>query len=93
MESEDPDEMLGLSDGDGEVPRMPHMTIQRNRKANPELPETVTVLKTDEGCVVYLVGTAHFSLESQEDVAKVSSSAHRAGLRDLPLGASELAGQ
>ncbi|XP_002413627.3 traB domain-containing protein [Ixodes scapularis] len=70
LESEDPDEMLGLSDGDGEVPRMPHMTIQRNRKANPELPETVTVLKTDEGCVVYLVGTAHFSLESQEDVAK-----------------------
>ncbi|XP_077486928.1 traB domain-containing protein isoform X2 [Amblyomma americanum] len=46
------------------------VTVKRVRNANPELPETVTVLKTQEGSVVYLVGTAHFSLESQEDVAK-----------------------
>ncbi|GIY15391.1 traB domain-containing protein [Caerostris darwini] len=42
------------------------------RSSNPvtNLPETVTVLETNMGSRVYLVGTAHFSLESQEDVAK-----------------------
>ncbi|KAF5288563.1 hypothetical protein FQA39_LY15342 [Lamprigera yunnana] len=36
------------------------------------LPETVTLLKNQEtGVKVYLVGTAHFSRESQEDVMKV----------------------
>jgi hypothetical protein len=34
-------------------------------------PETVTVLKSSNGSVVYLVGTAHFSEESQEDVSQV----------------------
>ena len=37
-----------------------------------ELPSTVTVLDTEHGSKVYIVGTAHFSLESQEDVAKVN---------------------
>jgi hypothetical protein len=36
-----------------------------------DLPETVTKLVTPAGCTVYLIGTAHFSEESQEDVAKV----------------------
>lgn len=35
-----------------------------------ELPETTTVLERD-GCRVYLIGTAHFSKESQDDVVKV----------------------
>ncbi|XP_053602701.1 traB domain-containing protein isoform X2 [Plodia interpunctella] len=35
------------------------------------LPETVTVLNAPDGGKVYLVGTAHFSLQSQEDVSKV----------------------
>ncbi|KAJ9591614.1 hypothetical protein L9F63_001828, partial [Diploptera punctata] len=35
------------------------------------LPETVALLTTPEGSKVYLVGTAHFSLESQNDVAKI----------------------
>lgn len=34
-------------------------------------PDTVAVLKASNGSVVYLVGTAHFSKESQEDVAQV----------------------
>lgn len=38
---------------------------------NKNLPETVTLLKTREGNNVYLVGTAHFSEESQKDVALV----------------------
>ena len=37
-----------------------------------KLPETVTEFVSKEGVKVYLVGTAHFSVESQEDVAKVS---------------------
>lgn len=36
-----------------------------------KFPETVTVLKASNGSVVYLIGTAHFSKESQEDVAQV----------------------
>lgn len=36
------------------------------------LPETVTLLKHEAtGAKVYLVGTAHFSNESKEDVIKV----------------------
>ncbi len=37
-----------------------------------KLPGTVTELTSKEGVKVYIVGTAHFSLESQEDVAKVT---------------------
>lgn len=36
------------------------------------LPDTVTLLRTSQGAKVYLVGTAHFSIESQDDVSKVS---------------------
>ncbi|KAJ8668158.1 hypothetical protein QAD02_009821 [Eretmocerus hayati] len=35
------------------------------------LPETVTLLKTPEGGKCYLIGTAHFSLESQNDVSRI----------------------
>ncbi|GBP63175.1 TraB domain-containing protein [Eumeta japonica] len=35
------------------------------------LPNTVTVLDAPDGGKVYLVGTAHFSLESQDDVSRV----------------------
>lgn len=35
------------------------------------LPSTVTLLNTPEGAKVYLVGTAHFSIESQDDVSTV----------------------
>ena len=45
--------------------------ICRIRDPNPQLPETVTVLDTDWGSKVYLVGTAHFSEESQRDVSQV----------------------
>ncbi len=36
-----------------------------------ELPETCTKLTTTKGARVFVVGTAHFSRESQEDVVKV----------------------
>ncbi|KAI5645311.1 traB family domain-containing protein [Phthorimaea operculella] len=35
------------------------------------LPSTVTVLDAPDGGKVYLVGTAHFSVQSQEDVSRV----------------------
>ncbi|RWS20030.1 traB domain-containing protein-like protein, partial [Leptotrombidium deliense] len=38
------------------------------REENPTLPKTVTVLEGAFGSKVYLVGTSHFSLESQKDV-------------------------
>ena len=49
------------------------MNIQHfQRSSSPELPDTVTKLETADGCKVYLVGTAHFSEESQDDVEKAS---------------------
>jgi hypothetical protein len=38
---------------------------------NANLPETVTLLRMPNKCNVYLVGTAHFSEKSSEDVANV----------------------
>ncbi|KAJ7372063.1 hypothetical protein OS493_021492 [Desmophyllum pertusum] len=47
------------------------MNIQRlRRSSSPQLPDTVTKLETPEGCKVYIIGTAHFSKESQDDVEK-----------------------
>ncbi|GLH04301.1 Uncharacterized protein GBIM_10036, partial [Gryllus bimaculatus] len=46
-------------------------TEKISRNIDDELPDTVTLLKTPEGAKVYVVGTAHFSIESQEDVAKI----------------------
>ena len=39
---------------------------------NPELPRTCTVIEKSDEREVYVVGTAHFSRESQEDVSVVS---------------------
>ena len=38
---------------------------------NLELPETCTLLTTNKGAKVFLIGTAHFSRESQTDVSQV----------------------
>lgn len=62
-----------LEDDDIELDNSYHNSIKwKFRPRNPvlSLPETVTVLETRFGSKVYIVGTAHFSLESQEDVAK-----------------------
>lgn len=37
-----------------------------------KLPETVTLLTTPEGGKLYLIGTAHFSVESRNDVSMVN---------------------
>lgn len=47
----------------------------KNDDFDNNLPETVTLLKDQRtGAKVYLVGTAHFSEESKQDVAKVNVS-------------------
>lgn len=40
------------------------------RQTCPSLPETVTELRTEDGSKVYIVGTAHFSDSSKQDVVK-----------------------
>ena len=44
------------------------------RSENIQLPDTVTKLTTPYRSTVYIVGTAHFSESSQEDVRKVKYS-------------------
>ena len=44
---------------------------QYDSTIDTKLPETVTLLTTPDGGKLYLVGTAHFSVESQNDVSKV----------------------
>ena len=69
-------------EGDGEVleydnqPMMPAQMYFPSaqgilRPENPELSSNVTLLNTDNGSKLYLIGTAHFSKESQEEVRKV----------------------
>lgn len=45
--------------------------IHKDQESDDTLPSTVTILDAPDGGKVYLIGTAHFSLESQEDVSKV----------------------
>jgi len=53
-----------------EVP-YPSARMVRSSYEPSDLPSTVEVLSTHDGCRVYLVGTAHFSGSSQQDVTKV----------------------
>ena len=53
-----------------EVP-YPSARLERSSQELADLPSTVEVLSTHDGCRVYLVGTAHFSESSQQDVTKV----------------------
>ena len=61
-----------IEDNDIPNPADLDVIIERMRDPNPQLPETVTVLEGEHGSKVYLVGTAHFSEESQQDVRQVS---------------------
>lgn len=69
---EDDDGEDGSNDGE-ETDIEDNLEIQFTvcQKADPDLPSTVSVLDTGWGSKVYLIGTAHFSEESQNDVSKV----------------------
>lgn len=50
-------------------------TPEKKKEEEWDLPHTITKLESPSGGQIYLVGTAHFSKESQEDVAKVQIKA------------------
>ncbi|XP_063301142.1 traB domain-containing protein isoform X1 [Pelobates fuscus] len=58
----------GISDADAF--RILWEMKMKKRQRQPSLPETVTQLTTEEGSTVYIVGTAHFSDSSKQDVVK-----------------------
>ena len=60
-----------IAEGNNVINNATVPSLYVRRKPNPSLPDTVRVLTTDEGGKVYLVGTAHFSERSQEDVSQV----------------------
>ncbi|XP_066284585.1 traB domain-containing protein-like isoform X2 [Branchiostoma lanceolatum] len=66
----DDDEGDGDYDTDVEDNEEEEAPVLRQRKPVINLPETVTTLDTEDGGKVYVIGTAHFSEESQLDVIK-----------------------
>ncbi|XP_033221633.1 traB domain-containing protein isoform X2 [Belonocnema kinseyi] len=48
-----------------------HKIEKYDSTIDDNLPPTVTLLTTPEGGKLYLIGTAHFSVESQNDVSKI----------------------
>jgi hypothetical protein len=54
-----------------EPSKAPAPLLNYDPTIDTKLPHTVSLLRTPDGGKVYLVGTAHFSVESQEDVSKV----------------------
>ncbi len=48
--------------------------LERSTHSDEQLPENVTKIETEHGSKIYLVGTAHFSEASQEDVSQVCCS-------------------
>lgn len=57
---------------DGETIELLWQLRAQRRQSSPKLPETVTCLSAPDGSLLYLVGTAHFSDSSKNDVATVS---------------------
>lgn len=49
----------------------PQIPNEYDPSIDDRLPDTVTLLTTPEGGKLYLIGTAHFSVESQDDVSTV----------------------
>jgi len=47
------------------------LSTKQARICDPDLPDTVQVLFSQTGTKVYLIGTAHFSKESCEDVSRI----------------------
>ncbi len=69
-EEEEEDGQDGDDERDESSLLLPHFG-KRVILGEDSLPKTCTVLRTPSGGVVYLVGTAHFSKESNDDVSRV----------------------
>lgn len=65
------EEMTSLPPGlsDQEAMELLWQLRSRRRNTSPDLPETVSRLTAPDGSTLYLVGTAHFSDSSKQDVA------------------------
>ena len=75
LHSADEDEDYDSADESGsDFEDIPYPSSYLERDTDLDLPETVTTLTSPDGCKVYLVGTAHFSHTSQDDVAKVTAT-------------------
>jgi hypothetical protein len=64
-------ESINEDDSDGNTSVLMSIMNQPDPSIDNNLPNTVTLLKTPDGGKCYVVGTAHFSIESQYDVSKV----------------------
>ena len=47
--------------------------MERSTHTDADLPENVVKIETEDDCKIYVVGTAHFSVASQQDVSQVCS--------------------
>ena len=45
--------------------------MERSTHTDAELPENVVKIEAEDDCKIYVVGTAHFSVASQQDVSQV----------------------
>ncbi|VVC93484.1 traB domain-containing protein-like isoform X1 [Leptidea sinapis] len=71
-ESDVPNETAGVVRQDlNDTPEVTAVNNDTDVKDDDTLPNTVTVLDAPDGGKVYLVGTAHFSLQSQDDVSRI----------------------
>ncbi|XP_035741070.1 traB domain-containing protein-like isoform X3 [Vespa mandarinia] len=61
----------GIENSDTQTGSVNSSIQEYNADIDNQLPETVTLLRTPNGGKLYLVGTAHFSIESQNDVSKI----------------------
>lgn len=59
--------------------------MERSTHADAELPENVIKIETEDGCKIYVIGTAHFSAASQEDVSQVSNKDVEIVSNDSPV--------
>ncbi|KAK2586962.1 hypothetical protein KPH14_008488 [Odynerus spinipes] len=60
-----------IENNDNQTESVDMSAKQYDTDIDNQLPETVTLLRTPDGGKLYLVGTAHFSIESQNDVSKI----------------------
>ena len=68
-EEEDDDE--GVEDEEEKEKSFVDQMTQRPNMENPELPSTCTMITTPQGAKVFIVGTAHFSRQSHDDVSTI----------------------
>ena len=70
-EEEEEDDDGGVEDEEEKEKSFVEQMTQRPNMENPELPSTCTMITTPQGAKVFIVGTAHFSRQSHDDVSTI----------------------